>query len=31
MLEGQNTDEISDCAIYIVKVLEQKYKGKIRV
>ena len=31
MLEGQNTDKISDCAIYIVKVLEQKYKGKIRV
>ena len=31
MLEGKNTDEISDCAIYIVKVLEQKYKGKIRV
>jgi len=30
MLEGQNTAEIGEYAVYIVKVLEKKYKGKIK-
>lgn len=30
MLEGQDTDEIGEYAIYIVRVIEQKFGGRIR-
>ncbi len=30
MLEGEDAEEISEHAIYIVKALEQRYNGRIR-